>query len=385
MKYYLIAGEASGDLHASHLMQALKEEDPAAEFRFLGGDAMAACGGTCVRHYREIAYMGFLPVLMHARTILRAIRLCRRDVLRYRPDCLILVDYPGFNLSIARYVKEHSDIPVYYYISPKIWAWKEHRIRQIRRDVDELFSILPFEVGFYRRHDYAIHYTGNPTLDETREFLSAYSEDFPSFCCRTGLEERPVLALLSGSRRQELKDNLPRMLRAAAEFPDWQCVVAGAPGLGPEDYAPYLRPAGAGQGVRIVWGETYALLRHAGAALVTSGTATLEAALLGCPQVVCYYAPLGPLVRYLKKKLLKVPYISLVNLIGGRKIVEELVADEANPGRMARELRALLPGAPGREAMLRGYADVAARLGEPGSARRTARTLLRCLEGRRGE
>lgn len=382
MKYYLIAGEASGDLHASRLMQALKEEDPAAEFRFLGGDAMAACGGTCVRHYREIAYMGFLPVLMHARTILRAIRLCRRDVLRYRPDCLILVDYPGFNLSIARYVKEHSGIPVYYYISPKIWAWKEHRIRRIRRDVDELFSILPFEVGFYRRHDYAIHYTGNPTLDETREFLSAYSEDFPSFCRRTGLEERPVLALLSGSRRQELKDNLPRMLRAAAEFPDWQCVVAGAPGLGPEDYAPYLRSAGAGQGVRIVWGETYALLRHAGAALVTSGTATLEAALLGCPQVVCYYAPLGPLVRYLKKKLLKVPYISLVNLVCAEEVVPELVADGMTVENVRRHLGDILKDGPRRAAMLEGYARMRRRLGPTGAALRAASEMVRLLRDR---
>lgn len=379
MKYYLIAGEASGDLHASHLMLALKEEDPEAEFRFIGGDLMAACGGTCVRHYKEIAYMGFIPVLRHARTILQSMARCRRDVLDYRPDCLILVDYPGFNLSIARYVKQHSRIPIYYYISPKIWAWKEHRIKSIKRDVDELFSILPFEVDFYRRHNYPIHYVGNPTLDETSDFVAHYKESADAFVRRTGLAARPLIALLAGSRKQELKDNLPRMLQAACRFPGYQCVVAGAPGLTRADYEPFLQVASAAGEVPVLFGDTYALLRHSEAALVTSGTATLEAALLGCPQVVCYYAPLGPLVRWLKRKLLKVPYISLVNLIGGREIVAELVADEANPERMAAELAPLLADTPRREAMRKGYAEVTRRLGQPGTAHRAAQAMVSCL------
>lgn len=382
MKYYLIAGEASGDLHASRLMQALKAEDPEAEFRFVGGDMMAACGGTCLRHYKEIAYMGFIPVLTHASVILKSMRQCKEDVLRYRPDCLILIDYPGFNLSIAQYVKANSDIPVYYYISPKIWAWKEHRIKNIKRDIDELFSILPFETDFYRKHDYPIHYTGNPTRDETAEFLARYDEDFTAFCTRNGLREQPVIALLAGSRKQEIKDNLPRMLEAARKFPGYQCVVAGAPGLTPADYAPYLgknRHSTPSVNPTILYGETYPLLVHSTAAMVTSGTATLEAALLRCPQVVCYYAPLGPLVRLLRKMLLKVEYISLVNLIGGREIVSELVADEANPERIAQEISRLLPGQPQREEMLKGYDEVIRRLGQPGAAQHTARSLLHCL------
>lgn len=386
MKYYLIAGEASGDLHASKLMEALKEEDPEAEFRFVGGDLMAACGGTCVKHYKEIAYMGFIPVLTHARTILRSMAHCKKDVLRYRPDCLILIDYPGFNLSIAQYVKARSGIPVYYYISPKIWAWKEHRIKNIKRDIDELFSILPFETGFYRKHGYPIHYTGNPTRDETAEFLARYAEDFPSFCARNGLEERPILALLAGSRKQELKDNLPRMLEAAGKFPAYQCVVAGAPGLTPGDYMPYLRPKKGNPPASrpaILYGETYPLLFHSTAAMVTSGTATLESALLRCPQVVCYYAPLGPLVRLLRKMFLKVKYISLVNLIGGREIVKELVADEATPARIAAETALLLPGQPRRKEMLEGYEEVTRALGQPGAARHTARALLHCLGQRK--
>ena len=265
MKYYLIVGEASGDLHASHLMSSLKQLDKDADFRFLGGDMMTAVGGTRVRHYRELAYMGFIPVLLHLPTILSNMRMCKQDIVAWQPDCLILVDYPGFNLNIAKYIKSRTNIPVYYYISPKIWAWKEHRIKNIKRDVDELFSILPFEVDFFeKKHHYPIHYVGNPTADEVRTFLQSENTEQGS---------RPkVIALLAGSRKQEIKDNLPAMLEAVREYEgEYRIVVAGAPSIEPSYYEPFLQ----GTKAEIVFNQTYPLLAQAHAALVTSGTATL--------------------------------------------------------------------------------------------------------------
>lgn len=376
MKYYLIVGEASGDLHASHLMKALKEEDPQAEFRFFGGDLMREVGGTRVKHYRELAYMGFIPVLLHLRTILANMKRCKQDVLEWHPDVLILVDYPGFNLSIAKYVHAHSRIPVYYYISPKIWAWKEYRIKSIKRDVQEMFSILPFEVHFYQKHHYPIHYVGNPTVDEVAAFQTAYQETFDEFADRTGLpDRRPILALLAGSRTQEIKDNLSLMLRAAACYPQFQCVVAGAPGLSPEVYRTYM-----GEGrATVLFGETYPLLSQASLALVTSGTATLEAALFRVPQVVCYYIPCGKLISFLRKCVLKVDYISLVNLISDREVVRELVAGEATVDNLVTELKRLLPGTPSREYMVEEYNRMAHILGEPGAPSRAAKKIKKLL------
>ena len=237
MRYYLIVGEASGDLHASHLMRSLQAVDPAAEFRFFGGDLMTAVGGTRVKHFKELAYMGFIPVLLHLRTIFRNMAFCKKDIVEWAPDVVILVDYPGFNLNIAKFLKSKTHIPVYYYISPKIWAWKEYRIKNIKRDVDELFSILPFEVNFFeRKHRYPIHYVGNPTADEVRGFLSTYNQGFEQFCKANILQaDKPILALLAGSRRQEIKDNLPAMMQVAARFPQYQAVLAGAPSIAGED------------------------------------------------------------------------------------------------------------------------------------------------------
>ena len=233
MKYYLVVGEASGDLHASHLMHSLKKVDSQAEFRFWGGDLMQAEGGTCVKHFREMAYMGFIPVLLHLCTIFRNMKLCKHDIVQWKPNVVILVDYPGFNLSVAKFLRAKTQIPVYYYISPKIWAWKEYRIKNIKRDVDHLFSILPFEVPFFEeKHHCPIHYVGNPTADEVRSFRAEYQEDFESFCATNGLDtDKPIIALLAGSRKQEIKDNLPAMLQAAARFPAYQAVVAGAPAI----------------------------------------------------------------------------------------------------------------------------------------------------------
>lgn len=375
MKYYLIVGEASGDLHASHLMRALKEEDPEAEFRFFGGDLMSEVGGTRVKHYKDLAYMGFIPVLMHLPAILSNMKYCKKDVLDWKPDVLILVDYPGFNLSIAKYIKAHSSIQVFYYISPKIWAWKEYRIKNIKRDIDELFSILPFEVDFYRKHQYPIHYIGNPTVDEIDAFSSSYQEKKEQFCRRNGLDERPILALLAGSRKQEIKDNLSLMMEAAKEFPDYQCVIAGAPGITVEEYSSYLK----GPEANVVFGQTYPLLSHAVAAFVTSGTATLETALFRVPQVVCYYTPCGAFISFLRKHLIKVKYISLVNLISDRGVVSELVADGATVSNLIHEMKRILPGAESRGQMLEEYDRMAQILGKPGAPRHAAQAMVRLL------
>ena len=378
MKYYLIVGEASGDLHASHLMKELKARDAEADFRFLGGDLMKAQGGTLVRHYKELAYMGFIPVLLHLRTILHNMKACKRDVLEWNPDVLILVDYPGFNLSVAEFVHAHSPIPVYYYISPKIWAWKEYRIKNIKRDVDELFSILPFEVDFFEgKHHYPIHYVGNPTLDEVEAYKRENEKDFGRFAEDNGLEGKPVLALLAGSRKQEIKDNLPMMVEAASVYEgQYELVLAAAPNIDPEFYGKVLR----GSRVKILYGQTYRILHHACAALVTSGTATLETALFRVPQVVCYYTACGKLVSFLRRHILKVRYISLVNLVAGREVVRELVADGMSVGNIREELSRILPGGNGRTAMLQGYEEMAVKLGDTGAPAKAASLMLRLLE-----
>lgn len=380
MKYYLIVGEASGDLHASHLMAALKEEDPQAEFRFFGGDLMAAVGGTLVKHYKELAYMGFIPVLLHLRTIFANMKRCKEDIVAWQPDVLILVDYPGFNLGIAKFVRAHTKILVFYYISPKIWAWKEYRIKNIRRDVDELFSILPFEVEFFEgKHHYPIHYVGNPTVDEVTAFRASYSETFEEFAQANELSDKPIVALLAGSRKQEIKDNLPDMLRAAAAFPDYQLVLAGAPGISPDYYKQYMGEAD----VKLVFNRTYPLLQHSDAALVTSGTATLETALLGVPQAVCYHTPIGKVIAFLKRHVLKVKYISLVNLIANREVVRELVADTMTVEQIRAELERILYDMEYRRRMLEGYGEMKSRLGEAGAPKHAAREMVGILRGSR--
>lgn len=376
MKYYLIVGEASGDLHASNLMKALMAEDPEAEFRFFGGDLMTAVGGTCVKHYRELAYMGFIPVLLHLRTIFSNMDRCKHDIEAWKPDVLILVDYPGFNLKIAAYIKKHTQIPIYYYISPKIWAWKEYRIKNIRRDVDKLFSILPFEVDFFRGHHYPIDYVGNPCVDAVDSFLRTDTETKEQFCQRLNLESsRPIIALLAGSRKQEIKDNLSRMMEASRSFPQYQFVIAGAPGIAPEFYSHYLT-----DGAKIVFGETYRLLRHSEAALVTSGTATLETALFRVPQVVCYYTAAGKLVSFLRRHILKVKYISLVNLVSGSEVVTELVADGMTVDNIRRELSAIIEGGSRRMQMLSGYDRMIQILGTPGASERAAKLMVKYLK-----
>ena len=379
MKYYLIVGEASGDLHASRLMQSLMQYDSEAEFRFFGGDLMAKVGGTRVKHYRELAYMGFVPVLLHLPTIFKNMKMCKEDIMRWKPDAVILVDYPGFNLSIAKFVKKNTSIPVYYYISPKIWAWKEWRIKAIKRDVKEMFSILPFEVPFYeKKHNYKIHYVGNPTAEEVDNFRHVYSESKDEFCQRNGLSSKPIIALLAGSRKQEIKDNLPSMLEAARHFEDYQMVVAAAPSIAESYYKKYLGDSEA----KMVKTQTYELLSHATVALVTSGTATLETALLNVPQVVCYETPVPKLIRFAFKHIIKVRFISLINLIADKEIVQELLADRFSIRNIANELYRILPGQPSRERMLADYQYVRDRLGNEVAPDNAARIMVEKLSGR---
>ena len=375
MKYYLIVGEASGDLHASHLMQSLKNFDADAQFRFFGGDLMTAVGGTCVQHYRDLAYMGFVPVLLHLPKILSNMQMCKDDILSWQPDCVILVDYPGFNLKIAKFVKSKTNVPVYYYISPKIWAWKEYRIKNIKRDVDELFSILPFEVDFFEgKHHYPIHYVGNPTADDVRQFLKL-SENSERSDDSDSSGKKPIIALLAGSRQQEIKDNLPAMLEAVKPYEaDYRIIIAGAPGIEHDYYAPFIE----NRDVQVVYNQTYPLLSKSHAALVTSGTATLETCLFQVPQVVCYKLPLPVIADHVRRYLLKVKYISLVNLVADREVVTELLGSTFTVGHIRSELDKILDG-PARNTMLQGYSEVSRRLGDQIAPDNAARIILNKL------
>ncbi len=383
MKYYLIVGEASGDLHASHLMAEIAKRDAEAEFRFFGGDLMTAVGETmadgkctCVKHYKELAYMGFLPVLLHLRTIFSNMAMCKKDIMAWQPNVLILVDYPGFNLDIAKFI--HGKVPVYYYIAPKIWAWKEYRIKNIKRDVDKLFSILPFEVPFFeQKHGYPINYVGNPTAQEVREFKASYTETKEDFCKRHGLDvAKEIIAVLPGSRKQELKSNLTKMLGALGQVKDADnltVAVAGAPGLEPEFYEQFLGNARC----KLIFGETYKLLSHAKVALVVSGTATLETALFKVPQVVVYETGWHWLFKTLRKYLLKVKWVSLVNLIANREVVSEQVADTCTVEQIAASFAPLLDERSAeRQAQLAGYEEVLQLLGEKNAPETAAEMIV---------
>jgi lipid-A-disaccharide synthase len=374
MKYYLVAGEASGDLHASNLMNYLKNMDKKAEFRFLGGDLMQSVGGYMLKHYREMAYMGFIPVILHLKCIFRHLKLCRNDIKTYRPDVVILVDYPGFNLKIAKYVKTQLHIPVYYYISPKIWAWKTYRINSIRKYVDKMFSILPFEVAFYEKHHFPIDYVGNPIVDAVvkRAFSS---ESFDDFIRYNNFKKKPIIAILAGSRKQEIKDNLPTMLEVVEQFPAYQAIIAAAPGIDPEYYRSHIR----GKTVEIVFSQTYRLLQQSTAALVTSGTATLETSLFRVPQIVCYRVPLKRITSFVFKQFFHIRYISLVNLIVGKTVVQELYAEHFSKERIFTTLNRILYDETYRQQILSGYDELIKKLGQPGASQRTATMIYNYL------
>ena len=373
MKYYLIAGEASGDLHGANLMRALAEIDPQAEFRFWGGDRMEAVGGKLIKHYRDLAFMGFWEVVTNLRTILRNIDLCKGDITAYQPDALIFIDYPGFNMRIAKWAKQQG-IPTHYYISPQIWAWKENRIKAIRRDVDAMYVILPFEKDFYEgKHQYPVHFVGHPLLDAIAARREVSMEVFKR---ENGLDERPIIALLPGSRKQEIAKMLSVMLSVVGSYHPYQFVIAGAPSLGYDFYRQFIRE----ENVHFVSGKTYDLLSHAHAALVTSGTATLETALFRVPEVVCYR---GNWISYqIAKRVISLKYISLVNLIMDAPVVTELIQGDLNTRNLKVELDKLLDPAY-RDKLQRDYQALRERLGNEGASRRTAQAIYNSLQDKR--
>lgn len=391
MKYYLIAGEASGDLHASHLMRQLQIQDPEACFRFFGGDAMSEVAGTLVCHYRDLAYMGFVQVATHLLQILRGMKLCKSDLSTFEPDAVILVDYPGFNLSMAKWVKMNlPSAKVFYYISPKIWAWKEYRIKQIRKYVDCLLSVFPFEVEWYRQRGYEVTYVGNPTVDELAPIVEK-PFDRNLFCERHNINEnQSIIALLPGSRKAEVRDNLPLMLEAATTISCHQLVVAGAPSLPREFYDEILRQYQMVPPVKIVFGETYDLVRAAEVAAVTSGTATLETAYLRCPQVVCYHMGGGKLGYTVMEFLLRnIRFVSLVNLVidGFSKTnplktpaVPELLGYKFTSKILHQHLVSLMGASESRSRMLDYYNRMKVVLGAPGAPARAAAAIITVLK-----
>ena len=367
MKYYIIAGEASGDLHASNLMKELKAQDPSAQFRCWGGDLMKAQGAELVKHYRDLAFMGFTEVLMNIRTIFRNIDLCKKDIMDHRPDVLILVDYPGFNLRIAEFAKAEG-IKVFYYISPQVWAWKQSRVHKIKKIVDRMFVILPFEKEFYERFDYKVDFVGHPLLDAVANYSS--TPDSPPL-----KEPKPIIALLPGSRRQEISVMLPLMLSMRKYYPDHQFIVAGAPSQPEEFYRELINSPE----IHLVFGQTYHLLQRAKAALVTSGTATLETALFSVPEVVCYKG--GKISYLIARQLIKVKYISLVNLIMDKEIVKELIQDELNEKNLKIELDKLLDDK-FRVKMLSDFDELKKKLGGSGASATAARLMVNYLEAK---
>lgn len=367
MKYYIIAGEASGDLHASNLMKALKREETHAEFRFWGGDLMQSVGGTLVKHYRDLAFMGFTEVIMNLRTILNNIKFCKKDILDYKPNAVILVDYPGFNLRIAEFAHKNG-ITVHYYISPQIWAWKENRIKKIKRDVDHMYVILPFEKQFYEdKHNYPVHFVGHPLLDAIANRPPVNLEGFSK---EYGLSDEPIIALLPGSRKQEITKMLGIMLKMVDRFPDHQFVIGGAPGQEPSFYEAFLQK----KNIALVHNRTYDLLSVSSAALVTSGTATLETALFKVPEVVCYRG--GEISYQIGKLLVNVKYISLVNLILDREAVRELIQEELNEENLENELFKVLDHKH-REKVFDDYYELEQKLGGKGASEKTAKLIIK--------
>lgn len=378
MKYFLIAGEASGDLHGANLMAAIKKEDADAQFSFFGGDLMQAQGGSLLKHYREMAFMGFIPVLLNLRTILSNMKICKKAIVDYNPDVVILIDYPGFNLDIAKFVKTKTNIPVHYYISPKVWAWKEYRVKSFKKYVDEMFCILPFEVDFFKKHNYKVNYVGNPTVDAIADYRERSKDDsLEKFITDNELDNKPIIAILAGSRKQEIKDNLQTMTAAAKDFEDYQLVIAGAPSI-TLDYYNEFRD----QSVKIIFDQTYRLLSHAQLALVTSGTATLETALFRVPQVVCYKTPMPLVVDFVFKNFMTTKYISLVNLIANKTVVQELFSRRFSQKNIKDESSRLLFDIGYRNKMLEEYDRIINILGNAGASEKAAKLIVQKIKNK---
>ncbi len=372
MRYYVLAGEASGDLHASNLIKEISLIDPQAEFRGFGGDLMEKAGMIVLKHYRQLAFMGLVPVIMNIRTIQKNFRFCEQDMLQFNPDVLILVDYPGFNLRMAKFAKANG-IRTFYYISPKIWAWKESRVHKVKAYVDEMFTILPFETEFYQKYNYEVNYVGNPLLDAILEKKTG--PDYHLFWTENNLPDKPILAVLPGSRKGEISVLLPTMLEAAAHFPEFQCIIAGAPNMGIEFYQPFMKSHSA----PIIWNKTYEILIHSRAAIVSSGTATLETAILNVPQVVVYQMTPNWLFTPLKKFFLKTKWVSLVNIILGREAVVELIQSDFTLKNVISELNKILNDPENEKRMLADYREMMIKLGEPGASERAAGLMVKKL------
>ena len=370
LKLYIIAGEASGDLHGSNLMKYLTAENSDIEFRFLGGDKMQRQGGTMVKHISDLAFMGFLEVIKNIKTIFNNIRFCKADIEKFKPDALILIDYPGFNLRIAEWAKENG-IKVYYYVSPQVWAWKQSRVHKIKKCVDELFVILPFEKDFYKKFDYEVHYLGHPLLDAVADFRSSIV-DKQLIYTENNLSDKPIIALLPGSRKQEVSVKLPIMLEAVRSFDSYQVIIAGAPSLAPEFYQQFIKESD-----KIIFGKTYNILEIAEAAIVTSGTATLETALFDVPQVVCYKS--SAFSYQIAKRLVKIKFISLVNLILNKEAVKELIQQDCNPTLIKKEIGKILVGGDQRESMLKDYKELQQLLGAGGASEKIAHAMLKTI------
>lgn len=370
MKYYIIAGEASGDLHGSNLMKSIFAKDKNAEIRFWGGDLMQMQGGTLVKHYKELAFMGFLEVVQNLKTILNNIKFCKEDISEFNPDAIIFIDYPGFNMRIAKWAKQRN-LRTYYYISPQIWAWKENRIAAIKRDVDKMYVILPFEKDFYeKKHNFSVEFVGHPLIDaiQNRTLIS-----FEAFQKEHNLSDKPIIAILPGSRKQEISKMLDVMLSVVDEFPNYQFVIAGAPGQDQGFYNQFITK----ENIRFVHNQTYNLLDFAYAALVTSGTATLETALFKVPEVVCYK---GSWASYqIAKRIITLKYISLVNLIMDKQIVTELIQDDCNSRQIKLELEKLLSENT-RQILLKEYTLLEEKLGGSGASEKTASLIVSDLQ-----
>lgn len=370
LKLYIIAGEASGDLHGSNLMKNLTAENPNIEFRFWGGDKMKQQGGTLVKHISDLAFMGFLEVIKNIKTILNNIRFCKADIATFQPDALLLIDYPGFNLRIAEWAKQKG-IKVYYYVSPQVWAWKQSRVHKIKKCVDELYVILPFEKDFYKKFDFEVHYLGHPLLDAVADFRSSIV-DKQLIYSENNLSDKPIIALLPGSRKQEVSVKLPIMLEAVRSFDSYQVIIAGAPSLAPEFYQQFIKESD-----KIIFGKTYDILEIAEAAVVTSGTATLETALFHVPQVVCYKS--SAFSYQIAKRLVKIKFISLVNLILNKEAVKELIQQDCNPTLIQKEIGKILVGGDYRESMLQDYKELQQLLGAGGASKKIAHAMLKTI------
>jgi lipid-A-disaccharide synthase len=373
MKFYVIAGEASGDLHGANLIKELKKQQPDSEFRAWGGDMMQEQGAELVKHYRDLAFMGFSEVLINLKTILGNIKFCKADIEEWQPDAVIMIDYPGFNLRIAEHVKTLG-IPVLYYISPQVWAWKKSRVHKIKKVVDKMYVILPFEQAFYEEYDYKVEFVGHPLLDVI-QWKDPSEEASKAFCEENNLNEKPIIALLPGSRKQEIKRMLPIMLSVKKHFPDYQFVIAGAPSQDPEFYHTW---SASHNDVNLLFGKTYELFKHAKAGLVTSGTATLEAALFGLPEVVCYKG--SPVSYAIARMLVKIKFISLVNLIMDREVVKELIQSDLTVKKIRKELNLLLNDNNRKSQIEKDYAALREKLGGSGASEKTASMMLKTLK-----